>query len=79
MPSAKWADTNPMKKLTRRLTLLLLFCALVWVADAQTIRGYVVDQQTGDSIPYANAVYKSNKVGAAVTPLVCSLLPATKA
>lgn len=65
MPSAKWADTNPMKKLTRRLTLLFLLLAMVATATAQELRGYVVDQQTGDSIPYANAVYKSNKVGAA--------------
>ncbi len=65
MPSERWAVMNQMKKSIRRLTLLLLFCALAWVADAQTIRGYVVDQQTGDSIPYISAVYKSNNVSAA--------------
>ncbi len=42
--------------------LLLFFFTLA--ASAQNLRCYVVDSQTGDSIPYANANYKSLRLGA---------------
>ena len=58
---------NQMKKLIKKLSLLLLFSGLALIADAQTIRGFVVDQQTGDSIPYASVVYKGYNVAAAGT------------
>ena len=34
------------------------------VAVAQKIHGFVVDQQSNDSIPYANARYAGTKTGA---------------
>lgn len=59
---------NQMKKLIRLLFFFVLFRAAVIPAAAQDIiHGYVVDQQTGDSIPYVNAVYKGMKESAAGT------------
>ncbi len=54
-----------MKKLTKIYMIMALFWTLALAANAQNIHGFVVDQQTGDSIPYANAIYKSNKIAAA--------------
>ena len=34
------------------------------VIDSTLLQCYVVDWQTGDSIPYANAVYRNLKLGA---------------
>lgn len=39
-----------------------MFWTLAVAASAQTLHGYVVDQQTGDSIPYASASYKGQHV-----------------
>lgn len=59
---------NQMKKSIRHFTLLATFLAAAVSAAAQDIiHGYVVDQQTGDSISYASVVYKGTKEGVAGT------------
>lgn len=54
-----------MKKLIKIYTVFTLLWAVALQVSAQEIHGFVVDQQTGDSIPYANAAYKANKLAAA--------------
>lgn len=49
-------------KLSNRIILMLVFWALAVVANAQDIHGFVTDSQTGDSIPYATAKYKSQSI-----------------
>ncbi|MBQ7421901.1 MAG: carboxypeptidase-like regulatory domain-containing protein [Prevotella sp.] len=49
-----------MKKSIKVLSILIFFWTLVLTAAAQSLHGFVVDQQTGDSIPYANAAYKGS-------------------
>lgn len=49
------------KSLPSRLWLLLLL-AIALPVHAQQLRGYVVDAQTGDSIPNANLTYKARNV-----------------
>jgi len=43
--------------------LCLLFFALN--TEAQKITGYIIDDETGDSIPYASAIYKGHNVAVA--------------
>ena len=38
-----------------RITLLLLLLTMVLPMKAQ-LRGYIIDEATGDSIPYASAI-----------------------
>ena len=57
---------TPMRKLTKTYIMtiaLWTFAALQ--AGAQSVRLYVVDQMTGDSIPYASAKYKGTQVASA--------------
>lgn len=51
-----------MKKSIKILSLIVMFWTLAVDAGAQTLHGYVVDQQSGDSIPYASASYKGQHV-----------------
>lgn len=50
-----------MKRLTN-IGLVLLICLFSLAARGQELRGYVVDAQTGDSVPHANITYKARKV-----------------
>lgn len=57
-----------MKKSTNRIIYLILFLlTLTTTVSAQEIHGFVVDFQSGDSIPYANAAYKAKKIAVAGT------------
>lgn len=61
MPSVRWVDMKLMRSLTKRFFFLLVFWTLALMANAQNIiHGYVVDQQTGDGIPFATIVCKSS-------------------
>lgn len=53
-----------MRNLIRRISLISLLLVMATVAVAQKIHGFVVDQQSNDSIPYANARYAGTKTGA---------------
>lgn len=53
-----------MRNLTKRIFSVVLLLTMTTIAMAQKIQGYVVDQQSGDSIPYANARYAGTKSGA---------------
>lgn len=53
-----------MRNLTRRISLISLLLVMATVAMAQKIHGFVIDQQSNDSIPYANARYAGTKTGA---------------
>ena len=53
-----------MRNLIRRISLISLLLVVATVAMAQKIHGFVVDQQSNDSIPYANARYAGTKTGA---------------
>lgn len=64
MPSERWEDMNQMKNLTKKLFCMMLLLVTTVVAMAQKIQGIVTDQQSGDSIPYANARYAGTKTGA---------------
>lgn len=55
---------NQMRNLTKRIFSVVLLLTMTTIAMAQKIQGYVVDQQSGDSIPYANARYAGTKSGA---------------
>ena len=55
---------NQMRNLIRRISLISLLLVVATVAMAQKIHGFVVDQQSNDSIPYANARYAGTKTGA---------------
>lgn len=57
------SDTSRLR-VARILSSLLLFFAFALIADAQNIRCYVIDSRTGDSIAYANAIYRDLKIGA---------------
>jgi hypothetical protein len=50
-----------MRITLRELVLTTLFWLLAVQVNGQ-IRGYVVDSQTGDSIPYVSATYKGHQV-----------------
>ena len=54
-----------MKKSIRILSLTLFLLTLALTVSAQEIHGFVVDFQSGDSIPYANAMYKGTKLAVA--------------
>ena len=44
-------------------TLLTLFVILIAIGvKAQNITGQIIDASTGDSIPYASAIYKGHHV-----------------
>ena len=47
-----------------RITLLLLLLTMVLPMKAQ-LRGYIIDEATGDSIPYASAIYRGHNVAVA--------------
>ncbi len=47
---------------TKYLLLLFLILLMSLPLRAQHISGYVIDDATGDSIPYASVVYKGHKV-----------------
>ena len=47
-----------------RITLLLLLLTVVLPIKAQ-LRGYIIDDATGDSIPYASVIYKGHQVAVA--------------
>jgi len=46
----------------KRLFFLTIFAMLVTLQSAAQLVGWVVDAQTGDSIPYASAIYRGNHV-----------------
>lgn len=48
-----------------RITYVLLLLMLVTLPLRAQISGYIIDDQTGDSIPYASAVYKGHNVAVA--------------
>ncbi len=50
-----------MNKSIRSTIITIIFCALAQVVSAQNLRVFVVEAMTGDSIPYANAVYRGVK------------------
>lgn len=64
MPSVRWVAMKPMKKSIKILSLIALFWTVALTATAQNLRCYIVDSQTEESIPFANAVYASLKLGA---------------
>ena len=47
-----------------RITLLLLLLTMVLPMKAQ-LRGYIIDEATGDSIPYASCIYRGHNVAVA--------------
>lgn len=47
-----------------RITLLLILLTMVLPMKAQ-LRGYIIDEATGDSIPYASAIYRGHNVAVA--------------
>ena len=47
-----------------RITFLLLLLTMVLPMKAQ-LRGYIIDEATGDSIPYASAIYRGHNVAVA--------------
>src|SRR5574344_605851 len=47
-----------------RITLFLLLLFMVLPMKAQ-LRGYIIDEATGDSIPYASAIYRGHNVAVA--------------
>ena len=47
-----------------RITLVLLLLFMVLPMKAQ-LRGYIIDEATGDSIPYASAIYRGHNVAVA--------------
>jgi hypothetical protein len=49
----------------RYFFLLLLFCALTPILQAQTLTGRITDAATGDPLPYASIYVPSSKSGAA--------------
>ena len=59
----RWEDTKPMRKSINlfRLYMILFFCVLATVAGAQ-IKGIVIDNSTGESIPNATVTYKGLKI-----------------
>lgn len=58
---------NQMKKSIKVFYAMLLLLSLTLTVSAQEIHGYVVDYQSGDSIPYANAIYKGKRIAVAGT------------
>ena len=63
MPFVRWVAIPEMKRLTE-ISLLLLFMLLPTALHGQQLHGYVVDAQTGDSVPHANLAYKSKRIHA---------------
>ena len=53
-----------MRKLIKIIIIMLMSWAATANVVAQDIICFVVDQQTGDTIPYTSAVYKSTKESA---------------
>jgi hypothetical protein len=47
-----------------RLYILALLSLLCVTADAQRIRGCVIDSETGDSVPFVSVVYEGHKIAA---------------
>ena len=47
-----------------RITLFLLLLITTLPLKAQ-LRGYVIDEATGDSIPYASCIYRGHNVAVA--------------
>lgn len=62
--SEKWVAMKQMKKSIKILSIFTLFWTLGLTASAQNLRCYIIDAQTGDSIPFASAVYVTTKLRA---------------
>ncbi len=64
MPSVRWVDMNQMKR-SIKYFLLTFLMALVASHAAAQITGVVLDDENGDTIPFASAFYKGNHIGVA--------------
>jgi len=42
--------------------LIILFLTIIQVATAQELTGVIIDEATGDSIPFASAQYKKERI-----------------
>lgn len=59
----KWVDTKQTKKLIKRFFILTLAIWALALSVSAQLAGYVIDRQSGDSIPFASVSYKGHKVG----------------
>ncbi len=65
---------KPMKKSIKIFSVVALFWAFALAASAQNIRVKVVESETGDSIPNANAVYHGKRIMATADETGCFVI-----